>query len=210
MKAPPVPLPFRPARETVSAGTVLYRVHRADYAVDQFNATSAVLNRWSAFGTPTVPVLYAAASREATVFETRLRGTVPGSVLPVSAVTEYLVSPLRVTTSIEVAQFHSVHRGSAGLHRLGVLPEQLTATSADNYADTVEWARAVHRAGLAGITWMCHRYNAHRAFVFFGDLLTGGTLAADPTGRVVDFATPEGLDWLVGVARTGEVTLGSL
>lgn len=201
MSVPDPPDPFDCAVDRLPAGGRWYRAHARRYPGGEFNPARTAPNRWSPFGDPVVPVLYLADRPEAAVFETVLRDVVPGSVVPVTRVRGTVISVLTQRRVLTVARLHS-----DGLTRLGVLPEDLTATRAETYPDTVAWAQAAHATGVHGISYMCHRYNAARAVVLFGDLCPGGAVRADPA-PVRDFADPADLERLRGLAAGADVTL---
>ena len=70
MKEPPVP--FDPATATVAAGHLLYRVLSATRTATDFNPGFGSPTRFGFFGTPVVPILYAADTEDAAIAETML------------------------------------------------------------------------------------------------------------------------------------------
>lgn len=187
--------------EELPAGARLYRVLRAAPGRDAttFNPGHGH-NRFSFFGDPPVPTLYAAQTETAAVRESLLRD-VPlrgGVLLPeqyrdcVAAV----ISPLR---PLSLAAFHGV-----GLRRLGIEPGQLTDTPARDYPRTVAWVEAAHSAGFDGLVWMSRRCTTDRAYVLFGDRVSREELqTATDYARI--FAAGEDLDWLIDVCATAGV-----
>lgn len=108
-----------------------------------------------------------------------------------SAVDRLVASKIVTTMPLQLADFTG-----AGLRRLGVEPEELTAAPARDYSRTVLWAQAAHDAGFAGVVWMSKRCNSDRAYILFGDRIDRTALdIANDYGRV--FAAGPDRDWLV-------------
>lgn len=173
------------------AGTELYRVHPARYPADAFHpgaGTAAPVARFSFFGAPTVPALYAADSVDAAISETLLRDVpVDGGPLPLEAVDYRVLSRVVTTRELDLLQLHG-----NGFRRLGVSPNQVTLTSPRLYPQTVEWGQAAHAAGLDGVVWMSRHHNSSRAYVLYYP----GSVKAHPGALIQDFTEPDGLDWL--------------
>lgn len=192
MAAPPEP--FDPALEVLPAGSRLYRTFAAapDRHVTTFNPGYGGPHRFSFFGDPPVPVLYAAQTETAAVCESLLHD-VPltgGRLLP-EHYERSVAAALEPTRELRLAAFHGT-----GLRRLGIEPMQLTSSPARTYRATVAWAQAAHRAGLDGVVWMSARLNTDRAYVFFGDRVQESDLRVVTSyGRV--FTTGPDRDWLV-------------
>jgi len=194
--APPPPDPFDPFVEDLPAGAELFRVFASarGRTATTFNPGAGAPGRFSFFGDPVVPVLYAAQSVEAAVCETLLHD-VPVSTavqqLGRHAYRDKVAAKLRTRRPLRLAAFLGT-----GLRRLGVEAAQLTDTSPVRYGQTVAWAQAAHGAGLDGVVWMSKRCNSDRAYVLFGDRVTQDDLEVDD-GFGLAFAIGPGLDWLV-------------
>ena len=194
MPAPPTP--FEPAVEVLPAASRLFRVFSAapDRHVTTFNPGYGGPQRFSFFGNPLVPTLYAADSETAAVCESVLHD-VPlrgGRLLP-EQYERSVVGAVETTRELRLAAFHG-----AGLRRLGVEAHQLTASPARTYPATVRWAEAAHAVGVDGLVWMSARLNTDRAYVFFGDRVNAEDLrVVTDYGRI--FATGPDRDWLVDV-----------
>lgn len=205
------PRPLRPLHALLPEGSVLYRVHRTSHGgIDdpgnRFNPGIGGPTRWAFFGRPIVPVLYAAASPEAAVFETLLHDAVPGSVVPAAYYRSTVLTVLHTVRDLPLAQFHS-----AGLRKLGLHAADLTDTAAETYPATVEWARAIHAdTDLAGIEWMSRQYNSVACLVLFegpGRASARDLVPApdDPVGR--NFALPHDQEWLAALAARADITI---
>src|SRR5699024_12862357 len=111
--------------------------------------------RFSFYGNPIVPVLYAAQTEAAALCESLLHD-VPltgGRLLP-EQYQRCVAGALETTRELRLAAFHGI-----GLRRLGVEAAHLTASPAYTYARTVAWAKAAHDAGFDGVVWMSARCN---------------------------------------------------
>ncbi|WP_194164909.1 RES family NAD+ phosphorylase [Pseudactinotalea sp. HY160] len=191
---PPPPADFDPLPEEVPAGTRLYRIFTAKEGrnVTAFNPTGEPRGRFSFFGDPPVPVLYAAQTEIAAVCESLLHDLpVRGGRLLPEQYERAVAGALEVGRPLRLAKFHGT-----GLRRLGLRPEQLTTESAYRYDLTVPWAQAAHGGGFDGIVWMSARCNSDRAYVLFGDRVPRQDLhvVAD-YGRL--FTPGPDLDWLI-------------
>lgn len=194
MVAPAPPRPFRPHAERFASGSELYRVHSASRAASEFNPGNGSRTRFAFFGTPVVPIMYAAQTEQAAVAETLLHD-IPftgGQLLP----EDYegrRSSRLHTSRELRLASFLGM-----GLRALGVRAEQLTATAASAYGETVRWAAAAYEAGFDGIVYMSRQCNSDRSYVFFGD-------------RCADaFEVDPGYRWDFGDRSSGQNTLITL
>lgn len=201
---PPPPVPFDPAIAELPAGSRLYRAFSAapDRRVTTFNPGYGGPHRFSFFGDPPVPVLYAAQTETAAICESLLHDIpLAGGRLIPEQYERSVAGPLETTRELRLAVFHGL-----GLRRLGVEPNQLTSSPARTYRATVAWARAAHAAGLDGAVWMSARLNTDCAYVFFGDRVHENDLHVVASyGRV--FTTGPDRDWLVDLCAFLKVDL---
>lgn len=195
---PPHPLPEPPdpfdAEDFVLAtGQPLYRVFTNIRTVNEFNPSGPPASqRFSFFGTPPVPVLYAASTDEAAVCESLLHDIpVTGGSLTPARYRNKVMGLVRPARDLRLAGF-----AGTGLRRLGVEQGQLTDTAMSQYPRTNRWAEAAHTAGFDGIAWMSRKCNNAEAYVLFGDRVTTSDLVLD-TGFARVFLTGDGFDWLV-------------
>lgn len=162
----------------LAADQILFRVHSKTRDGHEFNPGMGASTRFAFFGDPAIPALYAAATEQAAISESLLHD-VPlkgGSLVP-STYHDKQMSQLRTTRDLKLASLKGL-----GLRKLGVKPEQVTATAAAHYDRTVLWAQAAHAAGFDGLVYMSRQCNSDQAFVFFGDR-TGDAFSVDPTWR---------------------------
>lgn len=199
---PPTPLSALP--HVLDAGTNLHRVHHTRHSGDAFNPGRGAPSRFAPITAEEpprpVPTLYAAATAEAAVCETLLHDVpLVGGLLPSHAYAAYAESTLSLRRTVRLAKFMG-----DGLRRLGITPQQLTATSGDVYHRTVLWARAAHAAGFDGISWMSARDNTAAAFLLFGDRVGPDDLSRSDRGLGPFTPGAPGFTWLSGYcARVG-------
>ena len=139
-----------------------------------------------------VPTLYAAATSEAAVCESILHDVpVTGGSLPEGSYATRTVTAIKLTRSVRLAMLMG-----PGLRRLKVTPQQLTATDADVYDQTVQWAEAAHAAGFDGLAWMSARDNTAEAYVFFGDRVAESAFEVTSHGHGSFAPGTDGFAWL--------------
>ncbi|WP_306233258.1 RES family NAD+ phosphorylase [Agrococcus beijingensis] len=191
---PPPPEPFDALTHLLAGGSGLNRVHHQSREATAFNPGRGMPTRFAPFnvdGAP-IPTLYAAASATAAVCESILHDVpLSGGLLPAARYEQYVESGLRVTRDLRLAMLKG-----EGLRRLGVSPQQLTATEGDVYGSTVHWARAAHAAGFEGVVWMSARDNSAEAYMLFGDRVAADDLmiTAEGAGRLG--VGTDGFRWL--------------
>jgi RES domain len=154
---PVPPKPFNPPTATLDVGTQLYRVFTAaeGRTVTTFKSGFGAPTRFAFFGTPVIPVLYAAATEEAAVAETLLHDIpVSGGVLPYDKYARTVMARLQVARPIRVGILHGL-----GLRQFKVTAADLTASGAETYPETVKWAQAAHDAEFDGLVWMSRLRN---------------------------------------------------
>lgn len=187
---PPPPEPFSADTETLERGSKLYRVHANRFTVDQFNPGHGAPTRFAFFGTPPVPVLYAAGTEAAALAESLLHDVpVTGGLLAHRLYLDKVMGRIDVTRHLHLASLRGL-----GLRKLGVQASDVTDTDADQYEYTVEWAAAAHAAGFDGVAWTSTRCNDSRAVVLFGDRCADAVRQDTRFARI--FSTTDGLDWL--------------
>ena len=190
---PVPPKPFNPKTATLDVGTQLYRVFTAaeGRTATTFNPGFGAPTRFAFFGTPVIPVLYAAATEEAAVAETLLHDIpVSGGILPYDKYAWAVMALLQVARPVRVGILHGL-----GLRQLKITAADLTASGAETYPDTVKWAHAAHDARLDGLVWMSRLCNDAKAYAFFGDRCDGAFTQDSTFGRL--FATGADQLWLI-------------
>lgn len=206
---PVPPEDFDPVTEILQEGTTLFRVHPSTLR----NGTSvqaAMPNpgkgpggRFSFFGDPVVPVLYAASTPEGAVYESIRHSRSAGSRVPSAHWRPMVLSAIEVRTPVDLASFHS-----DGLRRFGLYPRDLTDTPKRTYPYTVKWAEAVWKQGLAGVAYMSRHFNSAKAYCLFGDRIPSeavSTVDVHPASRAFDNARD--IEWLAATALSADITL---
>jgi hypothetical protein len=191
---PNPPDPFTALPFTLPSGSILSRVHNSKFGPTEFNPGPKGGARFSFFGTPPIPVLYAAAQEEAAVAETLLR-KIPttGGLLVRDAYATNVMSQLVTNRELNLASFMGT-----GLRALKVVAGQLTDTPDTRYPQTRKWAEAAYNAGHEGIVWMSKRDNSHQAYILFGDRVLDSDLTIVPGSARILSAGP-GQAWLVNL-----------
>ncbi len=184
---------FGPQIHTVHAGEQLFRLFSnvPGRYPNQFNPGMGSRTRFAFFGTPAVPVLYAAASEEAAICETLLHDIpITGGMITAEDCRDKVMARISPTRDLRLAKFMGT-----GLRTLKVEAHDITATTAARYGETVHWAAAAHAAGLDGAVWMSHRCNTDRAYALFGDRVDTAQLTVDSRWARA-FALETDLAWL--------------
>ena len=113
----------------MKVGTVLSHVHCNRHGSVEFNPGPGADGRFSFFGVPPVPVLYAAEIDTAAVAETLLRNIpAAGGVLTQSQFRDNVLSQITSTRRVTLTSFLGT-----GLWVLGVTATQLTDTPGVDY-----------------------------------------------------------------------------
>lgn len=172
--------------------TGMYRLHDNRFRTNEFNPGPRGAGRFHFFGSPHVPVLYAASTEAAAVAETLLRNIpASGGHISYGDYQSKVMAALEIKREVRLASFLGTD-----LRALRVTPEQLTTTPGENYGQTRKWAEAAHAAGFDGIAWMSRQDNSGRAYMFFGDRVMGTDFEVMPdSGRL--FAVGQDRDWLI-------------
>jgi hypothetical protein len=177
---PPNPFPSHINSTLLAAGSELHRIYPPAYAGNAFNPSHEKLNRFSPIfhRGKVVPVLYAASSPEAAIYETLFHDAhIAGAkrkALPVKALRRNYGSWL-TQRPFKLATLHA-----PDLARFELTLDQLTATNSKYYPQTARWAEAIHNnhSDIEGIEWTSYRASPERAYILFGDRITSGDLAA--------------------------------
>jgi hypothetical protein len=172
---------------------MLYRVHSNKRQVTVFNPEMGQPTRFAFFGSPRVPVLYAAGAEEAAVAESLLHDVpLSGRPLPAREYRDNVLGRFELMRDLHLASLHGL-----GLRRLKIAnTDVIDVHGVGVYEETVAWAAAAHSAGFDGLEWMSTKCNNSRAQVLFGDRVSTGDLRPDPSyGRA--FLLSEHFNWLV-------------
>lgn len=177
-------------------GTTVHRVHQGRFAATEFNPGTApgiAPTRFAFFGDPSVPVLYAASTPMAAIYEFILHDVpISGGYLGEAQTREQVLSAVRTTREHRLLGLLG-----DGFRLVQKEAEEITRTPASRYGTTVEWARCAYGAGFDGIVWMSRKYDTDRAYVFFSRPGVDNGFEPHPDPELTrPFAFDTHLDWL--------------
>jgi len=187
---------------TLSAGTVLFRVHQKRFSAEVFNPVPSHRyyggGRFDATDDDPYPYLYAGSTVDVAVAETLLRDLSPDDTgtrqLPRSKVTGRRISSVEVTVDLELVSLRS---GTD----LGAVAQDtwLTMCEPRDYAQSRHWGHWIrsYAKSAVGYVWLSRREPGAAAYVLFGDRLSPSAIALTahpdvPIGDQTDFDTPRG------------------
>lgn len=200
-RPPPTPA-GAPRTTTITAHTVLYRVHQKAYDVHVFNPVPNHRyyggGRFDSTNDDAYPFLYAGESVDVAVAETLLRDLAPDDtgmrVLPFARAANRRISAIRVQNDLELVSLLSGED-------LGAVSQDPWLTTCDprDYAQTRHWGHWIrtHAPTACGYVWHSRREPDARAYVLFGDRIPPGAISSTPSpnvpaGDAADFDTPKG------------------
>jgi RES domain len=182
-----VPLPPKPFIKKINvrqlpAASELHRIYSIKFAGNAFNPSHEVLNRFSPiFSTKgeIVPVLYAADSKAAAIYETLFHDAhVKGSrtkALRHKVLEKKRYGSWLTQRSLTIATLHA-----PDLANMGLTLDQLTATDSKYYPQTARWAEAIHQnhTHIHGLEWTSYRAGKQSSFILFGDRVSSSDLVS--------------------------------
>lgn len=172
--APPEPFPAV-AVQPIPAGTSLHRCHAGTLRPAAFNPCLGQPSRFAPFtdrhGT-CVPTLYAAETAEAAAFETIFH-----DIAPTARFKTVRLQAIEARSMSEIAprrDLRLVKLFAPDLKAWTVARNRLIDTPRSTYAQTVQWARAIHAAhpGVDGLIWTSRQCDPAWCTVLFGDRVT--------------------------------------
>jgi hypothetical protein len=192
-------------------GRPIIRVHKTIYAATEFSpgAAAGIAGRFHFFQDSagmTVSVLYGAETEDAAIAETIFRDVPvmgPSRILLKSKLTDLSIATIVSKRDLKLAELFGF-----GLRRLGVRPEQLTATEASEYQFTVPCAKALYDAfdTMDGFIWMSRHFNASKAMVIFGSRVSSAEL--ETIEASIPLAVPgPGLTKVYEAANKADITI---
>lgn len=207
------PEPLNPAIDILGEDTLLYRVHPLQFEAPAFNPGLAPMVQATQSGQlfpvarfsfflddqpepAPVPVLYAAASENAAIWEVILRDREvhDTSSVPTKRYEHLALSYIRPTRELRIGSL-----AGADMVRFGMNQDDLMDPEPPDYHQTIPWARAAWASGLDGIKYVSKRDRSSTAYVFFEsqheeDQMFTLASGADPVRIFGDFA--DGFEWL--------------
>lgn len=200
---PPASYGQAPALTTLSAGTVLFRVHQKRFPAEAFNPVPCHRyyggGRFDATDDDPYPYLYAGSTVDVAVAETLLRDLSPDDTgtrqLARPKVAGRRISAIEVTADLELVSLRF------GMD-LGTVAQDTWLTMCDprDYAQSRHWAHWIrsHAKSAAGYVWLSRREPGIAAYVLFGDRFSPSSVISPtahpdvPAGDEADFDTPRG------------------
>lgn len=163
--------------QSVSAGTVVHRIHPIKFAADQFNDSNLGNARFSPIRDQTggiIPTIYAANTLNCAACETVLRSP-DGAVMQTNGKRQrisptkwrsYAYSTIKITSDINLLDI-----STKGQRHLGLDHSVLTAGPTSTYPSTRAWAEAIYAAfpDIDGIFYLSHQWSPDYACILFGD-----------------------------------------
>lgn len=188
-----VPLPPNPFPQTLHTallpkGTELHRIYSTEHDGNAFNPSTAKLNRFSPIfhDGRVIPVLYAASTREAAIYETLFHDAhVKGA--RTKTLRAKVLEKKRYGGWLTQRPFTMATLHAPDLARFGLTVDQLTATNSAYYTQTARWAEAIHanHMHVDGLEWTSYRAIAARSFVLFGDRAASADLKSSGTETII-------------------------
>ena len=195
---PPQGVPEPPATLHITphiwkAGVPLHRVHLERYAAGAFNPGLKGNARFSPIldvAGKAIPTLYGGNTFECAAMETVFHDVpfAPGfKSFDKRKLTGQLHSVLVPRVDLTLADLRNVP-----LRKLGVERNRLIDTEKDSYAQTRQWAVAIHaqHAAVQGLCWTSRQDDRALATVLFGDRIAAGSLAWQAPSRSLLGGTP--------------------
>lgn len=177
--------PLNITLETLEAGTALHRVHKEEYAADQFNPGVRGNARFSPIKDEkgdAVPTMYAGETVDCALMETIFHDVphTPGlKTLGKRKLNGQVHSILTVQKDICVASLTSIP-----LRRMGIRKSDLIETEKDRYPETREVAESIRNQhpDVQGLVWVSKQDDKALAYVLFGDRISKGVITQSSSG----------------------------
>lgn len=171
------PANIRINRETLPAGTLLYRIHRSHYAGDEFNQSGKGNARFSPVFTAdqlNIPTLYAGENTRVALCEVILHDVdirQPFIVYPTDQLVFFRHSQLQTTADLRLV---SLDLPSLVKMRAD---KKLIQGDPTMYGLSQRWAEALHHQyqDIQGLRWPSRQHEGN-ACLLFGDRIAEGTL----------------------------------
>ena len=162
----------------VKRGTVLWRLHRANFDACQFNPTAASDPlKGGRFDSSdgSYAYLYAARTKEVAIAEVFIRDLPadgPARILPRIQLKDRLISAIQIKADLQLVKLHGPSLGQVGQD------SWLTKCDSSEYGLTRRWAISIRAwmPAIAGFVWRSKRDENSYAYVFFSDRLPTPTI----------------------------------
>jgi hypothetical protein len=154
------------------AGREIHRIHHRRWKSTDFNGSRTGNARFSPIADAagkTIPMLYGGSTFECAAMETVFRD-VPFAPIFKRYEKDRLLNQ-RSSTICATRELRLVDLSGTALRKLGISPARLTASEAEHYPKTRQWALALHEQcpEADGLMWMSRQDNRAQALMLFGD-----------------------------------------
>jgi hypothetical protein len=155
--------------------TIVHRIHLTAFAATSFNPCAGQATRFAPIHETSgicVPSIYAGSSLDAAIYETIFHD-VPTKAsfktIPKQSVVIRSHAELEVVRQLRLIQLRN-----PDLLKWHIRRKQLIGSSAKRYAQTAQWAEAIHHQfpQAEGLIWTSNQCDPDDAYIFFGDRVT--------------------------------------
>jgi len=153
-------------------GILIERVHNSKFVTSEFNPCEGNPTRFAPVHDSSgacVPSLYAGESFEVAVFETIFHDVIASvrrKKVPQKKVNDCSQGRLEVLRDLKLVSLRE-----PGLKAWRINRNQLISSSPKLYAETAEWAEAIHHqfSDAEGLEWTSNQCDPASSYLFFGD-----------------------------------------
>jgi hypothetical protein len=155
--------------------TIVHHIHLTAFAATSFNPCAGQATRFAPIHETSgicVPSIYAGSSLDAAIYETIFHD-VPTKAsfktIPKQSVVIRSHAELEVVRQLRLIQLRN-----PDLLKWHIRRKQLIGSSAKRYAQTAQWAEAIHHQfpQAEGLIWTSNQCDPDDAYIFFGDRVT--------------------------------------
>jgi hypothetical protein len=155
--------------------TIVHHIHLTAFAATSFNPCAGQATRFAPIHETSgicVPSIYAGSSLDAAIYETIFHD-VPTKASFKTIPKQSVV--IRSHAELEVGrQLRLIQLRNPDLLKWHIRRKQLIGSSAKRYAQTAQWAEAIHHQfpQAEGLIWTSNQCDPDDAYLFFGDRVT--------------------------------------
>lgn len=154
--------------------------------------------------------MYAGSNVRAAIAETVFHDIPPRGgprSVPFDRIKDRVIGRVVPRRNLKLADFTS-----AGLHRVGATPREITETGPVTYPKTASWGQAVydHEERFDGIYWMSRLANVGPAVMLFGRRVRAADLIHTGARDLEPLTAPSALETLLGYAEDLDLQISGL
>jgi len=184
--SPPDPFPGI-HRHSLTAGTMIDRIHDSRFAANAFNPGLGGPTRFAPLARPgggCIPHIYAAHGYECAAHETvfhEIQHDAARKTIAKARIDPLCLSRLRCRRDLSLCGLFQPDLNAWGIERAALID-----TFASFYPRTVRWALAIHAAhDVDGLIWTSRRCDPATALILFGDRVNPDDLEIVGSERIV-------------------------